>query len=161
MNLFNNRYLRIVVVLIIAYLISDTSVKNVFLGQSPKIDPLLVSKLAVKVNNFWSRSTNFIASIKLFPGSTTPPTKSPTAGQQENNFAFTGNQIEEILQAPLKKVSSGVYAGEKNNVQVYEVRSNEIDYLEYTFTVNGKEIKIKVPKDQQPPSQDVVEALYK
>lgn len=49
----------------------------------------------------------------------------------------------------------------KNNIQVYEVRMNEIDYLEYKFNVNGKEVKIKVPKDQQPPSQETIEAIFK
>ena len=38
---------------------------------------------------------------------------------------------------------------------------NEIEYLEYTFNVKGKEIKVKVPKNQSPPSQEVIEDIYK
>ena len=77
------------------------------------------------------------------------------------NINSLPQDVVEALNAPLKKVSQGVYAGEMNNIKVYEIRTGELEYLEYTFNVNGKEVKIKVPKGQEPPSQEVMDSLYK
>ncbi len=168
------KYLKLLLILTISFIISDFSIKNLFLAQSPKFNPFFVSNTIAKVNNFWLKTKNFIASINFFPRINFQNTSNITNNQitnnqlnnqqnnfQPNNFAFSESQINDILKAPLKKVSQGVYAGEKNGYKIYEIRTGEIEYIEYTFNVNGKEVKIKVPKGEEPPSQEVVEALYK
>lgn len=152
-------------VMVIAYLISDFSIKNVFLAQSPKFNPFFVTNTIAKVNSFWSRTGNLIASINFFPkfnfqnAPNTADDKLNTS--QPNSFSLSEAQINNILEAPLKKVSKGVYAGEKDGYQVYKIDTDELGYITYTFIVNGKEIKVKVPSGQQPPSQQDVEAVYR
>jgi hypothetical protein len=146
-NILRNKYLKIVLLLGVAFVISDFSVKNVFLANSPKINPYAGQNMIAKINSTWSKATSLVAFKN--------PNKS--SGLIEDLPKTT----LDAMKAPLNKISQGVYAGERNNIQVYEIKSNEIEYLVYTFTINGKETKIKVPKDQQPPSQEQMEALYK
>lgn len=125
------KYLKILFLLGIAYLVSYFSIKNIFLAESPIINPLFVQNMMVG-----------------------------NISQSINQASVTTQNIKDALNAPLKKVRQGVYAGEKNKIKVYEIRMDELEYLEYTFNVNGKEIRIKVPKGQEPPSQDVMNSLY-
>ena len=139
MNFLNNKYLRIFFLLGIAYLISYFSIKNIFLAESPKINPFFPQNMMV--------------------GNVAQPTnQTPVTTQNINSLP---QDVVEALNTPLKKVSQGVYAGQKNNIKVYEIRTGELEYFEYTFNVNGKEIKINVPKGQPPPSQEVMNSLYK
>ena len=158
------KYLKIFLLLGAAFIISDFSIKNVFLAKSPKFNPFFTQNIIAKVSNIWTKTTNFFAFRSIFPSSNDQINQA-NFNQKPTNQTFTLKEapkdIIEALNTPLTKVSQGVYAGEKNNIRVYEIRTNEIEYLEYTFNINGKEVKIKVPKDQQPPSQEVVEALYK
>lgn len=154
------KYLKLFLILGTAFIISDYSIKNVFLAQSPKFNPYFAQNTLARASSFWSKSTNLVASINLFPKND-PSNINNQNNNQPSSFSLTKQQVAESLQTPLSKVSQGVYAGERDNKQVVQIKMNEIDYLEYTFNVDGKQIKIKVPKDQQPPSQEQMEALYK
>ncbi len=59
----------------------------------------------------------------------------------------------------LKKVSQGVYAS--SPAKKVEYRLDEIEWVEYTFNINGKEVKITIPKDQEVPSKEILEKMYK
>lgn len=186
-----NKYLKILFLLTIAYFISEFSIKNIFLANSPEFNPNAGEEMLAKANFYWSKSTSMLAFSNIFPASTNTsgnnnngssnnnlaknntsnsqinnwfqpknPTIIPTNGPT-NNGGSISDDIKEALTASLSKVTQGVYAGEKNDVKVYEVRTNEIEYLEYVFNINGKEIKIKVPKDQTKPTQAEMEALFK
>lgn len=146
MNLLKNKYLKIILVLGAAFIVCDFSVKNLFLANSPKFNPYAVQNMTAKANSLWSKTANLIA-FKSNNSSTGLIKVLPKA---------TLN----ALSAPLFQVSQGVYAGERNGIKVYEIRSNEITYVVYTFTVNRKPVTIKVPKGQNPPSQAVLEKLF-
>lgn len=166
MNFFNNKYFRIFILLGASYLISNFSINNLFIANSPKINTNAGSEMMAKVNSYWSKTTNLIAfkNVNIFRfGNNSDNFSQPINNQASVTFQKTNSlpqDIKDALSAPLQRVSQGVYAGEKNNIKVYEVRTGEIDYLEYTFIVNGKEIKIKVPKNQTKPTQAEMEALF-
>ncbi|MEM4337155.1 MAG: hypothetical protein QXG86_04085 [Candidatus Woesearchaeota archaeon] len=85
--------------------------------------------------------------------------------QQPQNQSFTIDKAhqelkEAISKAPMRKIAPGVYAGEYKGYQVSTIKINEIEFLEYTFDVNGRKIKIKVPKGETPPSQETVEKIF-
>jgi hypothetical protein len=170
MNLLNNKYLKIFLLLGAAYIISYFSINNIFLAESPMINPFFAQNMMAKVNNFWTKTTNFIAFKKNFPVNTNNnsssnnyPTQAPSSSSQTFTFSLNNlpKDVTDALSAPLTKVSQGVYAGEKNDIKIYEIRTGEIEYIPYTYNINGTEKKINVPKGQEPPSQEVVEALYK
>lgn len=179
MNFFNYKYFRIFILLGASYLISNFSINNLFIANSPKINTNAGSEMMAKVNNYWLKTTSMLAYKFVLPSFTTGNNNinNNLSGSTNNNLAknnysnsFNNNRfqpkstipsdIQEALTTTLSKVSSGVYAGEKNNIKVYEVRTNEIEYLEYTFNVKGKEIKIKVPKDQTKPTQAEMDAIF-
>lgn len=177
MKFFNKKYLKIFLLLGVAYIISEFSINNVFLVNSPRLNPFFARNMVNKINNSWSKTGNFVASLNPFSslnfrlfnnqGLSNRQNLQPSSisGFQPSvqMIANVKNSPQEIINAlalPLTKVSSGVYAGENDGVKIYEVRLNEVEYLEYTFTIKGKEIKIKVPKGQTPPSQEIVESFY-
>lgn len=165
--MLNNKYLKIVLLLGAAFMVSDFSIKNVFLANSPRINPNAGQNMMTKINSTWSKATSLVAfkNVNIFKfGNNSDNFSQPINNQASVTFQKTNSlpqDIKDALSAPLQRVSQGVYAGERNNIQVYEIKSNEIEYLVYTFTINGKETKIKVPKDQEPPSQKQMETLYK
>ena len=183
------KYLTIFLLLLTAFIISNFAISNIFLAQSPKINPFFAQNMMTKVSGFWSRTGSFFA----FRSSTDNKQQAGN-GSSNNNFfnlfkgdsnetndidlqenqpaetepivAQTGlsplsQEIEDALATPLKEISQGIYAGEKDSYQVYEVKVDEIDSTVYTFNVNGKQIKIRVPKDKQPPTQEEVELIFK
>lgn len=176
------KYLKLILILGAAFIVSDFSIKNVFLAQSPRINPFFAQNMMAKVNRFWAKTGSFIASLNPFSKLSFQPSENlsnqessisktdfnapvqPTRASSEIAVVDTPTQSKKVLEVlksvPLHKISQGVYAGEKNNIKVYEIRIDEIEYLEYTFNVKGKEIKIKVPKGQAPPSQEVVERVF-
>ena len=162
---FNNhkKWLAILFTIIFSFIFTGIIIKSLFLANSPRINPFFAQNLTAKVNSFLSKTRNFFAFKTVLPP-TNNQVNQVNFSQKPTNQTFTlkeaPKEIIEALNVPLTKVSQGVYAGEKNNIKVYEIRTNEIEYLQYTFNVNGKEIKIKVPKGQEPPSQEVVGKLY-
>jgi hypothetical protein len=121
--------------LFISFLISDFSIKNLFLANSPKINPFFVRNIKSKFEENLAFLNNF-----------------------KKNISMNFNREKNII---FKEISQGVKAAQTSEGTIVKIDSSKIDWLEYTFNVNGKEVKIKVPKDQQPPSQKLVEALYK
>ncbi|MFA6016816.1 MAG: hypothetical protein WC744_01885 [Patescibacteria group bacterium] len=165
MQIINNKYIKIFLVFTVAYLISSFSIENLFLAKSPKINPYFGQNMMAKATGLLNKTKNLVAFRINLPnfsntGGTINNNQPSALTNQESALTLT-KKIDNALQTPLSKISQGVYAGERDGIRVYEIRTGEIDYLEYTFTVNGKEIKIKVPKDQSPPSQQTMEALYK
>ncbi len=157
-NILNNRFLKLFLILGAAYFVSDFSSKSIFLAGTPKLNPFAANNMIVKARSFVSNTGAIVASlnplnfIKRNENSdldNIPPT--------QVEFA---QDIDNALQAPLNQVSKGVYAGEKDGYQVTEVKIGEFEYLEYTFNIRGKDVKIRVPKDQEPPSQETMEKLY-
>lgn len=148
-NLFQSKYLKMLLLLGAAFVISDFGVKNIFIANSPKINPYAGQNMIAKVNNTTSKMMAFAGGLFNF------------SGTKSGLIKDLPQQTLNAMNAPLKQVSQGVYAAEQNNINVYEIRTNEIDYLVYTFTIKGKEIKIKVPKDQKPPTQAEMDSLYK
>ncbi len=149
--------IKIITLIVIAYIVSVIAIKNIFLASSPKINPHFAQNLITNINFYWSKTSNFFAFKKQVI-----PTTQPVAQKSDiikiNSLSV---EIKEALNTPLSKVSKGIYAGEKNDYKVFEFKTGEIEYLEYIFNIKGKEIKIKVPKGLEPPSQQVVEELYK
>lgn len=167
MKIFKNRFVVFFFAMAVSFLASGFSVDNIFLADSPKINPYFGQNMMAKATGLLDKTKNLMAFRMTSPNflntvnTGNKNNSQPSAlTNQANTLAFT-KKIDNALQAPLSKMSQGVYAGERDGIRVYEIKTDEIDYLEYTFTVNGKEIKIKVPKDQTPPSQQTMEALYK
>ncbi|MFA5136995.1 MAG: hypothetical protein WC489_06440 [Patescibacteria group bacterium] len=83
--------------------------------------------------------------------------------KKETPLVYGQETIENIKNAalqPLKQIAPGTYAQTSGNVTQITYRENEVEWVEYTYQLGGKEIKIRVPKGQEKPTQDEVEEMY-
>jgi hypothetical protein len=128
-------YFKILIAFIFGFFLSSFLIQKIFLAGTPKIRPNAFSNLALEIKN------NTHSLIALFIKQHSPK--------------------EVLKDVPLKKISKGVYGKTRGNYSYTLIKTDEIEWKEYTFNINGKEIKIKAPKDQEPPSQKFMEALYK
>ncbi|MFH0773237.1 MAG: hypothetical protein V1922_02905 [bacterium] len=131
---------KIMLVMALGFVITSVLNKEVFIADSPTIRPQLDKYIASRVMNVF----NFqLSQISLF------------ASKEQQQL----NKSKAALQnMPLSLVSKGVYAKSVNTANYTVVNINDVEWIEYTYVVNGKTIKIKVPAGQQPPPKEAVES---
>lgn len=155
MKIFNLRNFKIITLMLASYFISNFFINNVFLANSPKVNPYVLKTTIARLKTTWSKTSSFFASnIKNKLNN-----RSSYFYEAKNNLP---QEVKNALNTTLKQTSKGVYAGEESGVKVFEFIENEIEYIEYDFTLNdGRHIKMKMPKGMSPLTQSQVEALYK
>lgn len=147
-NIKFSLYIRIFLVLALSFLFSRLLVKDVFLANTPKIRPHLDKYLAEKLRNTAEDiRTNFVALLPNF-------LKSKQEQDKQNAIA-----LAEFLKKNLQPVASGVKANTVGSSSLIEYKINEVEWQEYTFNINGREVKIKAPKGSNPPPKELFENL--
>jgi len=133
-------YSKIIVVIVISFFIAQYSGREFFLPNSAQIRPNLSNYLAKKFNIFFNKTSLTLSRFKE---------------------VFNPNNAEARLKKmPLQLVSKGVYAKSNDTISYTLIRVDEVEWQEYTFMVNGKEIKLRVPKGMNPPSQKEMDLVY-
>lgn len=127
--------------MLMSFLISDMLIKHVFLANTPYIRPNLGTYIADKTSSIFGKKQNSIAS-SLSP-------------QDQSNLLYKATE-----NIPYKALGGGVYAKEYKDIKIIEYRSGEVVWVEYTFNVDGKQAKVRVPKGQTPPPKSLVEKIY-
>lgn len=114
---------------------------SVFIAETPQIRPDVGSVVTMSFS-------------KLFDSVTVP------LAQLFNHRS--AQQIEQQFAAiPFKKTATGVYAKEMGNQTYIVVKGEEITWHEYTTTVNGKQVTVKIADGDTPPSQTDLERFIK
>lgn len=124
--------LKIFIVLTLSYLASGLLVRNAFIANTPRLRQDFGPYISLKF-------TNFFAGL------------------------FKSKQFPEVaLQSqPLQLVSKGVYAKSDGTNSYTLIKVGEVEWVEYTYNIDGKEIKIRVPKGQKQLSQEQIRDIYK
>jgi hypothetical protein len=138
------KYFLISTIFLISFLISNFLIKNLFLANSPRINPFFVNNMKVKIKNYLSINFNDFNNYK-----------NNKIVDDKESFGL------KIATTPLKKISRGTYAGEIDGIHVTKIVMDELEYNQYIFNVDGRQIKVKIPKGEPTPNQKVLEALYK
>jgi hypothetical protein len=129
---------KILLIMLFAYGIMNVMSEEVFIAGTPQIRPNLDKHLAYRWSELTRGNVQFIAEM------------------------FDNRTPEQKLEnVPLHELTKGVYAKGEKNYSYTVIKKGEVEWIEYTFNVNGKEVKIKVPKGEQPPAQEMVENIYK
>lgn len=155
--MFSNNYknlTKFLIALVLAYSVSNFSIKNLFLADSPKIRPNLDQYFLAKINN---TKENILA--KLDFGSMFPKFNLEPA----SNFVANQNREETVnfLKSTLKPVTKGVSAAEKDGYSYTEFKLDEIEWAQITYTLSdGKQITIQYPKGTNPPPKGIYENQY-
>lgn len=118
-NLFQK--LKIIIVLLLALLLTNTLSKTVFLANTPRIDKAFFTNLKTLPNNF-------IASLSRKP-------------------ANTIKKFESLPITALKPMTEGVYAAEDETGKIVYIRvTKDVEYEEKIINYEGKKIKVRFPK---------------
>lgn len=150
-NLLQKKYLLLVLALLFSYGISVGLTKEVFVANSPTIRPDLQNHLVARVASL------FVSQQALAQSNSQ---KTIIFNNNDTIKQQLAERLQKVESVPLKSVAPGVYAKSAGDVQVTEIRMSEVNWKEYTFNVNGREIKIRVPEGQIPPSEDQVAKQY-
>ncbi len=130
---------KIVVVLILSFFLSSFLVNNVYIGHTPVFKKNLINVLMAKINEIFKNQN--IASKK-----------------NQTTVSFY-DKLDKSLFAPISK---GIYAQPLEGSGTYIlIKNEEVDWIEHTIVVKDKEIKIKIPKGETLPDQEVLEKIFR
>lgn len=124
------------------FFISDSPVlrSNPALYMAKKVDmsvsPLLALLRINKTGNSQTLNATHFASIEDF-----------------------NQALSKAVDVPMKQVAKGTYAATVQGKEVQIIKLNEIPYKEYTYTINGKQVKIRVPETMSPPTENEVKSV--
>lgn len=127
-------YLKIAGVLVATYLLINFFARDIFIANTPRFRPNIDKVIAAKFGNVTSSVTQL--AVNLF-------------GQTPER------QLKDVA---LQPVAKGIYAKQKGAVSQTIIKDNEVEMVEYEYNVNGKIVRIRVPKGQNPPPQNIVES---
>jgi len=137
---------KIIITLVFSYFLTTGFSNSVFLGNTPKINPMLVRNI--------KKSPNYIAQTisQLFNKKDLPANMAK--GQTSKDTT-----LEELSSMPLKKINKGVYAGEKGKVIYSKYSDSQIEWRSIELkTKSGKIVKFKYSKDN-PPLQEMLDII--
>ncbi len=125
------RRLLILVSLILSYVVSSGLNGTIFLADTPRIRPNLDQYLIAKAA-FVVYNTGLI-------------------NEDENALAYNPNEqvnqlYRQLAGAPFKRLGQGVYYAKNNNITVVEYNVDELDWIEYSYEIDGKMYKFRAPK---------------
>lgn len=140
------KLLFIVLSLGIAFGISQLSSGTVFIAHSPKINPSFISQVFNKISNY-----------SQFAKNPTQPTQTPSSTPSNILSESKTNQLlTTIDKLGFKKIQTGVYAAEQNNIVYYKVVEGEVDWDQIILTTkSGNKVVLRYPKGQ-PPMKELI-----
>jgi hypothetical protein len=134
-------YIKIALVVLVSFAAVKGLSNEIFIADSPRLRPDMGENIARRLDALIPKGKSQIAQ-EAPPGANVKP-------------------IQEILaDVPLKEVAQGVYAKEGDGMNYTIFKEEEMEFVLYTFTIRGEEVKLRVPKDSEPPSQEELEKIY-
>lgn len=143
-NLFK---LKLLIILLVSFFLSSFLNKEFFFANSPKLKmpPHQYFVYKIKEMIYFSKYGKIAKEIK---------NKSTQMSQR------TIENMQKVAYEPMKKIAPGTYAQQRENVVKITFREDEIEWVEYSYRVNGKEVKVKVPRGGKKPTQKEVEEFF-
>jgi len=140
-NNYKNRHtlprLQVLFVLGISFILAEFFLKNVFLGDTPRLNPSFIAKI--------KNIPQYIAGIS-----------SQFNGSPKNNTPPLNINVQNI---PVQQISKGVYAGERGQVKYYQFSESQMQWDQITLTKkNGEKITLRYQKNN-PPTQEILNII--
>lgn len=139
---------KILIAILLSFLFSSLLNREIFLANTPRLKMPLHEYIITKIKwgLYMAKYGNKALELKNKPFTPAPSTL---------------KNMQEVIYAPVKKISQGIYAQQKGNVVRFIIKENEIEWVEYRFRIRGKERIIKIPKDQAPPTREKLEEIFR
>lgn len=138
--------LRILLAILAAFLGAKVLGWTVFIAHTPYPPSSIATLLASRIQEIRSR-------IKY--GKRFERLDKTTPGISRSTF----ENMKKVIFQPIREVAPGAYAQKYKNVVKVVIKKDEIEWVIYEFRVNGRKIRVRVPKGQKPPTQEEVEHL--
>ncbi len=139
---------KILILIIISYFVSDILGKNIFLANTPKIRPDLSQYLLSKIIDFKDKGKDFFASLFNF------------SKENYSSYTYQDKTRKELEKRPLIELYKGVYAQTEGKKAIIKIDIGEMEFTEYVFNIDGREIKLKIPKNGPTPPPNVLRKMY-
>lgn len=130
---------KILAILLLSFFVSSVMNSEIFMGNTPVVRPNLSKYIAQRINSFSSSGKAMLASIFN-------PVKRETEQRQREAEKAYATAVEKLKDKPMIPVSKGVYAQTDGETTIRTVKLDEIEATEYTFIVDGKPLKIRIPE---------------
>jgi len=128
-NHMNKQRIVMLVCLVIGFFLSSFLNNRIFVADTPKIKPELKTYLARAFFKEEDRTLSYDSRI----------------------------QVDELYHrlegAPFNNVAKGIYVKSEYATVITLYRINEVDWAEYTYEINNKTYKFRVPQNTSPPAK--------
>lgn len=140
---------RIFIAIIVSFFLTSILSKTVFYANTPRINKMFIASIINLPNKLINNASNFIASLKPNNSSNQTNTNQARIKQPVNNTRSISlvQSIEQIPITTMTKIGKGVYAKEDKANNVYYLKLTEdTEWDEKEYIVNGEKVTIKFPK---------------
>jgi len=142
-------YLKLFGIIAVAFGISIILNREVFLANTPRIKQNLGKY-------FLAQSSDLINILNI-----KNLVKKEIGFETQTKIAIQMQKgKEELNKLPMQSIAKGVSARSNDTHVEVVFDSNKIEWVEYTYIINGKKIKIRIPKGVDLPSEQEVELLH-
>lgn len=124
--------IKLILSIILGYTISTFLINNVFIANTPKINPFIARSLFDNLNNFINE------------------------GEKKDIL----NNKNDKRKEDFYPITKGIYAKEAKREKTILIRDKEVNWKIYQYEVNGKKISIKIPEGEELPSKEMVEKIF-
>jgi uncharacterized membrane-anchored protein YhcB (DUF1043 family) len=143
-NNIGRKRVKIVLALIAAFLVMSTLTGSVFVNNTFQVNQNFITQIKNKLENGKEKVSVFFA--KVF--------------NKQSNIPVSDERLQKLYALTATKLVPGVYARKDSSYEVIDLVDSEVNWIQYTFVVNGKEIVINIPEGQSPPPQEVIDRMY-
>jgi len=140
------KYGQIMGTLLLAYFVSIIVGDTVFMNKTPVMRPNLMQYIAIKTQ---SQFNTLIAGLGINNGKQSP-------ASDVKSYAQVEKSMDSI---PFSQLTKGVYAKDNGVNSITVIKSGELETVEYSYVINGKIVKIRVPKNFPLSEQQIKEAV--
>jgi hypothetical protein len=119
------KYLVIIFTFIISFLISNYALKNIFIANSPKINPFYLTNLTQQIKNNFNNIYLVVTFSKSY--------------KEKLNYT----SVNSIPQEYFKPIFKGVSAYEKKDGEIiFKINNREVNIIPKDIEVNGRRVKV-------------------
>ncbi|MFW5703673.1 MAG: hypothetical protein ACOCXQ_02460 [Patescibacteria group bacterium] len=144
-------YTKIGFILVISYFIAGGANEGLFRDNTPRLQADIPERTMQGLRMTWNQTSYIVASLFNQESGVSPQEQQRVVREVET---AEDNELAEESYTPLIK---GVSAKETDGYNYVVVRDGEVEWKEYTITIDGEQLKIKVPAGQDLPPSHVLQ----
>lgn len=132
-------YTKLLVIFVISFMSASVLNNEVFVADSPQIRDNVGAHIASRFQQIPQEGINIAALFMTTDQKNQQKTELAEGLSGENGPSLPAMQ----------RVTTGVYAGEKEDSQYKMIIEEEREYKQYTVTIDGRQVNVRIPVEQE------------